>query len=162
MGTTRKLHMTRALADARTHDDPPPGLRTMTRADIPALGRLFYAAYLGTVDYEGESEADAEDVARATFDGEFGDFVEDASFVVERDGDIVSASFITTWQAEPLLAFAVTAPPWKGRRLAQHCTSAAMRALAARGDRTLHLFVTATNAPARALYERMGFAIAPA
>lgn len=130
--------------------------------DLDELGRLFHAAYVGTVDYEGESEADARAAVAATFDGEFGAFVSLASVVIEFEGRLASAAFVTLWEGRPLLAFTVTRPEFKGRGLARLCVAASMQALAAGGRRELDLFVTETNTPARALYERLGFRAASA
>lgn len=136
---------------------PASDLRVMSRQDLEALGALFHAAYVGTVDYEGESPEEAVAAVAATFDGEFGTFMPEASMVVERDGQLLSASFITLWQGRPLLAFAVTSPGFKGQGLSHRCTRAAMHALARAGHAELDLFVTDTNEPALALYARLGF-----
>lgn len=53
-------------------------------------------------------------------------------------------------------------PEFKGRGLARLCVAASMQALAAGGRREFDLFVTETNTPARALYERLGFRAASA
>ena len=133
------------------------GLRPMVRSDAPALGRLFYAAYLGTVDYEGESEDDAIAVVTDAFDGEYGEWIASASMLLEEAGQPVSASVVTIWHDRPLLAFAVTHPDRKNEGLSRICTTAAMQALALAGYPELDLFVTHANAPARVLYRRLGF-----
>jgi ribosomal protein S18 acetylase RimI-like enzyme len=132
-------------------------LRPMVPSDAPALGRLFHAAYLGTVDYEGESVDDAIAVVTGAFDGEYGEWIAPASMLLEEAGQPVSASVVTTWQGRPLLAFAVTHPDRKNHGLSRICTTAAMQALARAGYRELDLFVTEANAPARTLYRRLGF-----
>ena len=158
----RKLHLVRALAGLPEVESVPDGLRTPSTHDTEALGRLFHAAYAGTVDDEGETEQEAVAVVRGAFAGNFGVYLEEASRVVERDGRLVSASLVTLWNGKPLLAFAVTAPDWKGRGLSRQCVAATMRSLAAAGHPALHLFVTETNAPALAVYRRLGFAAADA
>ena len=150
-----KIHMRCALR--LDPSLPPAGLRSMTRADIDRLGRLFSAAYRGTVDDEGETEAEAVAVVRSAFDGEYGAMIPEASLLLEDAGEPVSASLVTLWRDRPRLACAVTHPGRKGQGLSRHCTRAAMQALARAGHTELHLFVTETNAPARALYERLGF-----
>lgn len=157
-----KIHMVRALSSTTNADTEPVGLRAMTKEDIPQLGKLFLAAYVGTVDYEGESEQEAIEAVEATFGGEFGEFVEASSLVIEQSGRLTSAAFITLWQGQPLLAFSVTAPEFKGQGFAGKCISASMRALAAAGYRELHLFVTSSNASALSAYNRLGFSVASA
>ena len=160
--TIPKIHMIRALTSGADHDAEPTGLRAMTPEDIPRLGKLFLAAYVGTVDYEGESEQEATAAVQATFKGEFGEFLGAASSVIERSNKLVSASFITLWQGQPLLAFSVTAPEHKGSGLAGKCIGASMQALVRAGYEELHLFVTATNASALSVYNRLGFSVASA
>lgn len=144
-----------------TLDAGPPveraGLRPMARSDASALGRLFHAAYLGTVDDEGESEDDAIAVVTGAFDGEYGEWIAPASMLLEEAGQPVSASLVTRWKGRPLLAFAVTHPDRKNEGLSRICATAAMQALAQAGYLELDLFVTEANAPARALYRRLGF-----
>jgi GNAT superfamily N-acetyltransferase len=160
-----KIHLRCALRPDPAPVPPPPpqaGLRPMTRSDIDRLGSLLFAAYRGTVDDEGETEAEAVAVVRSTFDGEYGAMIPEASLLLEDAGELVSASFVTLWRGGPLLAFAVTHPDRQGQGLSRLCTRAAMQALARAGHTELHLFVTETNAPARALYERLGFETVPA
>lgn len=160
MPAPAKLHMSCLLAAHGAAVDPD--VRPMTQADTKGLGELVYAAYVGTVDYEGESRADAAAVVEATLNGEFGEFMHAASMLAESATRIISASFITTWQDRPLVAFAVTDPDHKGKGHARRCITAAMQALARSGHRELHLFVTPTNRPALTLYRRLGFAVASA
>jgi ribosomal protein S18 acetylase RimI-like enzyme len=134
-------------------------IRPMQRHELDALAALFHSAYLDTVDYEGESPDEARGVVQAAFDGEFGRFMPEASMVVESDGALLSAAFVTEWQGLPLLAFTVTRPASKGQGHARRCTAASMQALAAAGHRELRLFVTETNVPARVVYERLGFVL---
>ena len=150
-----KIHMRCALKELGDIDSID--IRPMVRADTQRLGALFYSAYVGTVDYEGETPTEAVGAVEATFSGEFGEFIDGASMVLEREGQHLSASFMTLWQDRPLLAFAVTDPAHKGRGLSRRCTSAAMNALARLGYPELDLFVTETNEPAIALYRSLGF-----
>jgi len=163
VGTSiQKIHMVRSLTRTTAHETKAPGLRVMSREDIPNLGRLFLSAYVGTVDYEGESEQNAIAVVRSTFDGEFGEFLGQASVVMERKDELVSASFITLWDGQPLLAFSVTALADKGSGFAGECITASMQVLEHAGYKELNLFVTTTNAPALSVYRRLGFSVASA
>ena len=53
-------------------------------------------------------------------------------------------------------------PDWRGARLGDIVLAEAMRLLVARGAARLRLGVTATNAPALALYRRAGFSVVEA
>lgn len=155
MSPPRKLHLRCSLPAPEAR--PSTAARTIATTDLEALGTLFHAAYVGTVDYEGESVQEARAAVLATFQGEFGAYVPGASMLVEQAGVPIAATFITMWQGKPLLAFAVTCPQHKGRGHCQACTAASMAALASMGHDELHLFVTRTNTPALKAYARLGF-----
>ena len=101
-------------------------------------------------------------MVRSTFDGEFGEFLGQASVVMERKDELVSASFITLWDGQPLLAFSVTTLADKGSGFAGECITASMQVLEHAGYKELNLFVTTTNAPALSVYRRLGFSVASA
>jgi GNAT superfamily N-acetyltransferase len=150
---------------ARLDDVPAPGVpvasRPVTDDDGPALGRLAFVAYRGSVDDHGDTEAQYVEDLTATLAGRYGRLLVPASTVVE-DGDLgLSAGVIFTWwDALPLLAFCLTDPRRQGRGLATGLITQAARDLAAEGHDRMHLVVTDGN-PARALYERLGFREAP-
>jgi predicted N-acetyltransferase YhbS len=109
----------------------PPGAwrsRAIGTNDVPALGALMLAAYRGTVDDEGESEADA--LARADYDGEYGSFLRDCSFVVpDDDGRIVGASMVTLFESDPFLTFLVVHPDMNRRGIGTFLVAASGNAL---------------------------------
>lgn len=135
------------------------GLRVPSVDDIAALGALMFAAYRGTVDDEGESEALALAEIRKTYAGEYGVFVSTCSRVVEREGRLVSATLITRWQERPFVAFSMTDPVCKRTGLARACMVGAMHCLHATGESELRLVVTLANTPALKLYSGLGFAV---
>lgn len=141
---------------------PPPELPGARRldpdTDRPAVARLFLAAYRGTVDDEGETEDDALAAVDALLAGEFGAFDSEASEVVERDGVLAAATLLTTFDGGPFVAFSMTDPAFQRQGLARAGLQRAMTVLAARGETSLDLVVTAANDRAVALYERLGFA----
>ena len=99
----------RALLPERTDVDDP-GLRSPANSDIEALGFLMYRAYLGTIDDEGESQADAVQEIRKTYRGDYGAFSLEHSSVAERLGRLVSATLITELDGRPFVAFTMTNP----------------------------------------------------
>ena len=132
-------------------------LRSPTTADVPTLGRLMYDAYFGTVDYEGESQADACGEIERTLAGEYGPLNFAASQVCEVEGVMLSAALITNWQSAPLLAYSITHPVTQGRGLATACILAACEELRRQGRTELRLVVTVANEPAVRLYRKLGF-----
>lgn len=133
------------------------GLRHVTADDASALGVLMFRAYLDTVDYDGETEAEGIVEVEKTFSGEHGEFDWNGSRLIELGGAVVSAALITRWQGRPFLAFSMTDPTHQRKGFAKACLVHAMQALLMRGERELGLVVTASNAPAVSLYSCMGF-----
>lgn len=132
-------------------------MRTFVSEDENALGELMYRAYLGTVDYEGETPEQAAIEVHKTIQGEYGVFLPDCSKVVERGGRLLGAALITRFQERPFVAFTFTDPEFTGQGLARACMEAAMSVLFAQGERELRLVVTLANAPAVKLYANLGF-----
>jgi ribosomal protein S18 acetylase RimI-like enzyme len=127
--------------------------------DAPALGTLMLAAYRGTVDDEGESEADAIAEVKRTLAGEYGPLLPDCSFVVDDRGRIVGASMVTLFQSDPFLTFLVVHPDMKRRGIGTSLFTASGNALLAAGYSEVDLFVTEGNVPAVNLYRKLGFQV---
>ena len=136
-----------------------PDVRAFEHADIPALGPLMYRAYLDTIDYDGESlEQSAAEIVK-TVEGAYGPFVPSCSSVALRGGHLASATLITRFEGRPFVAFTFTDPAFSGLGLARSCMREAMAELYRQSERELRLVVTLANAPAVALYKRLGFEI---
>ena len=135
------------------------GLRLPSYADVQQLASLMYSAYRGTIDDEGESEADALLEVQKTYAGAYGSFVPSCSAVVERGNRLLSATLVTRWQDQPFVAFSMTEPNSKRTGLARACMMAAMSRLHAAGEHELHLVVTLANLPAFNLYTSLGFVV---
>ena len=133
------------------------GLRPPTEADMQPLASLMYRAYRGTIDYEGESEADALVEVQKTFAGNYGTFVPSCSVVAERGGRLVSACLVTRWEDRPFVAFSMTDADFKRNGLARACMAAAMSRLHGAGEHEVRLVVTLANSPALNLYRSLGF-----
>jgi ribosomal protein S18 acetylase RimI-like enzyme len=134
-----------------------PGARSPTEDDRPALAQLLLDAYRGTIDEEEETLEQALAEIERTFGGEYGPFMRAESRVVERDGELVSATLLTRWQDRPFIAYAITDPRWQRQGLARASMRSAMHALHASGNDLLSLVVTLENEPALTLYQSLGF-----
>jgi ribosomal protein S18 acetylase RimI-like enzyme len=134
-----------------------PDIRSFDPADVQTLGALMYRAYLNTIDYEGETlEQSIAEVVK-TIQGDYGPFVASCSMLVLRQGSPVSATLITRFENRPFVAFTFTDQAFAGQGLARMAMQAAMAELLRQGERELRLVVTLANAPAVALYTKLGF-----
>ena len=139
----------------------PVRIRTLSKADEPALGRLMWLAFHGSVDDQYSVPADAGADAAEALTGRWGPVVWHASLAAELDFAVVSAVIVVLDNADrglPLLAFAMTDPACQRRRIGQRLIEESIRRLDAIGAKELHLAVTRGN-PAFALYQRLGFEV---
>lgn len=134
-------------------------VRAISPDDAALLGELMVQAYRGTVDYHGETREDARAEVKATLGGKYGVFLRDCSFLIEEEGQIISAVMVTLSEhyRAPLLAFCMTHPSRKTEGMATFLIREACNALVDAGFRELFLVVTEANKPARHIYEKMGF-----
>jgi RimJ/RimL family protein N-acetyltransferase len=133
--------------------------REITEPDVEPLGRLMLDAYRDTIDYEGETLDDAVAEVRQTLEGRYGAAMRACSRLIEEDGCPVAACIIVRSDetGTPLLAFSMTAPEFQGQGLQAFLLGESINRLLGEGYRELHLVVTEGNAPARHLYDKLGF-----
>jgi GNAT superfamily N-acetyltransferase len=154
-----RRHLILDLADpAEPRDRLPLTVRHPSRRDVEAIADLMLDAYAGTIDADGsETLQDARAEVIGYFDAASGSPMLEHSFLA-FDGDrLVSAVLVSRFEDVPLVAYAMTRSTDKGRGLAGGLTGLALEALRRTGDRQVHLWVTAGNADAEHLYERLGF-----
>lgn len=78
-------------------------------------------------------------------------------FVIESDGRIVATTLLTFSHRTGYLSMVVVDPAYRRRGLARELLERAHRATRARGKPFLALDVLASNAPARTLYDSLGY-----
>jgi ribosomal protein S18 acetylase RimI-like enzyme len=138
---------------------PPLVVRHVSPTDGQLLGRLLHAAYLGTIDDEGQSEEEAWQEAAETFMGRYGPMIWRGSFIVLADETrAVSASVVTANEKlGTLLAFALTHPAYQKKGLASLLIEKSLDGLYAAAIGELSLVVTVGNDGAISLYRKLGF-----
>jgi ribosomal protein S18 acetylase RimI-like enzyme len=136
-----------------------PNMRAPVAEDVAALAQLMFSAYAGTIDQEEETLEDSLAEIHKTFGGDYGNFMAGASRVIHVSETLTSAALLTRWQDRPFVAFSLTLPNFQRRGLARACLLSAMEHLCVSGETELRLVVTLANAPARLLYEHLGFVL---
>lgn len=152
-----RLKMAAALEPGRITPAHDPLARPIRPEDASELAALMLQAYRGTIDDAGETPDEARAEVDRLLSGGYGAFDAAASEVVERGGELVSATMVTRYEHCPLIAFSITAPSWKRQGLARAGLLRAMSRLAERGEPTVQLVVTKGNDAAEALYLSLGF-----
>lgn len=137
-------------------------LRTATRADADAVGRLYFEAYDPGIACDSVEEAVADTVA--SFDGDYGPLLDTASLVAETDDGEPAGAILTVhrapWDDVPDCPFVIelfTARAHRRRGVGRSLVVAALHAITASGEPAVALRVDAANRPATALYGELGF-----
>lgn len=137
-------------------------IRQLTRADSPSLAAVYCDSYPPDIGAADLAEAEA-DIA-ATFAGDYGVLLWNASRVAEVDGQIVGAILVTErsiWEEHlegPFIIELFVSPASRSAGIGRLLVLAAIEACRASGHNTLSLRVgDGTSAAAFNLYEQLGF-----
>lgn len=153
----RRLRLRRLLIDLPPAPDTA-GLRLVRAEDLDGLAALMFAAYVGTIDAEpADTLQGAAKEVQTTFEGGYGPFLGGASFVVEAEDQLASATLVTRYEGAPMIAFTLTAPAFARRGLGRALMLRSLTALADAGEERVDLAVTDGNTPAQRLYAELGF-----
>ncbi|MFM0499722.1 hypothetical protein [Paraburkholderia caffeinilytica] len=134
-------------------------LRTVTPKDTPALGTLFFSAFLGTIDDAGETETQYASKARAIVGGRYGEWIPAASWVIEDGGSLRSACLVCDYKPYgcPVVAVVATTPSRKRSGDGGTLIDAALLSLAALGYTECCAMVTIGNEASERLFSSRGF-----
>ncbi|MGI9529161.1 MAG: GNAT family N-acetyltransferase [Acidimicrobiia bacterium] len=141
---------------ATRHTTPPrttTEIRRLTADDRTDLARLILDAYTGTIDYEGETIAEAMDEVD---DWLAGTDLLDHSYCAVIDSKLVSAILLMTFEHAPFSAIVVTDPGYKGTGLARSVTHHSLSSLAQEGHDSVVLYITKGNIPSERLFISLG------
>jgi ribosomal protein S18 acetylase RimI-like enzyme len=142
----------RSRLEQPTHAARNPGPEERER-----LAQLMLAAYRGAADDEGETIAEALQEVDNVLVSADRPFIPEASFVIELDAELASASLISLFRGAPLVTHIMTHPRYKRSGLGASALLSSANALREQGWNSLSLYVTDNNAPALALYRKLGF-----
>ena len=127
--------------------------RTIVLHDRDALARLMLDAYVGTIDYEGETITEAVDEVDAWFAGSA---LLEHSYVAILSGSLVSAVLTMLIDDEPFIAIVMTDPANKNAGLARAVTERALIGMATAGHERVVLYITAGNRPSERVFASLG------
>ncbi|HSM43989.1 MAG TPA: GNAT family N-acetyltransferase, partial [Acidimicrobiia bacterium] len=115
----------------------PAGLRirTVTPADLAPLAGLMLDAYVGTIDYEDEDLDDAIEEVRSFLEDDAS--LLERSYLVEDDGEVVSAVLVSMSQGRPFIGYVMTLPSHKNQGLARLEVAHVLKRLADDGHETV-------------------------
>jgi RimJ/RimL family protein N-acetyltransferase len=121
-----------------------------------ALASLTMDAYVGTIDYNGETEEQAVEEVDGYFTMEA---YLDGSVVALFDEVIQSAVLVSWVLGVPLVEYAMTRVAAKGQGLASALLDISIAAVWDSGAEELRAFITKGNTPSEKVFERAGFKV---
>jgi RimJ/RimL family protein N-acetyltransferase len=127
--------------------------------DTQLLAELMLASYQGTIDYDGETLANAlKEVESFYADVSSQDWLAH-SWLAFAEEELVTACLVGFWQAKnsPLIAYMMTAPHWKGKHLAAAALLRSLQELSAHRFSEVRAVITEGNEPSERLFTRAGF-----
>lgn len=128
-------------------------IRTLTRSDVHALAELMLDAYIGTIDYEGETIDEAVGEVESWLDGSA---LLDHSYAAIVDGAFVSAVLVMTLKGLPFIAIVMTRSDSKNQGLGRYVTATALASLREEGEEQVVLYITDGNTPSEKLFLSLG------
>ncbi len=135
-------------------------IRPADQTDAFLLARLMIEAYRNTIDYDGESLADANNEVQAFLNGDRGGqpLLEHSRLGIFGT-ELVSACLICDWEQRryPIAAYVMTHPGYKGRRLAEILLRTSLQALKDHAYRRVGAVITGGNLPSERLFCGLGF-----
>ncbi len=150
----RLAHIDTALASPRGVDpDGPMQVRPVSLDDRDVMALFLLDAYRGTIDDEGETLDDS----FVAVDVWFAAIQWPHSFVLERDGELIAASFVVAHEGAHYIDPVLTRASEKGHGLGTAMVMVSLRSLAADGVTEVGATITDGNVPSERLFARLGF-----
>jgi ribosomal protein S18 acetylase RimI-like enzyme len=147
---------------ARTLAPPSQGSLVPIRSvPLERLAELDWESFRGSPDERLAAETLAEERRSLTelVEGRLGRILEDCSGAIVLSDGRPTAMILVAEQApgRSIVLDLVVDPTWRRRGIASYLLQGAIDRLTAGGGEAVRLWVTDTNLPARALYDRLGF-----
>ena len=138
---------------AATTDQQPAAIRPVAATDYGAVAALMLDAYRGTIDDEGEGDAEA----KAAIDHYFANIEWQHSCVLENDAGILAMSFVVTVDGRRYIDPVATSAASKRRGHGRTAVLASLRSLASDGCDDVGAVITDGNVPSERLFRSLGF-----
>ncbi len=148
--------------DLRSWNSVAPGtdiaMRTLGPGDRDELAHLILDAYRGTIDYEGETLAEA----KAAIDEWLDDApMFEASFGAQDGESLVSATLLQVLDSNPFISIVMTHPAHKSKGYGSAAVEATLDMLRSRGYEKVVFFITEGNTASEKLFRNLGAVAVP-
>lgn len=134
-------------------NSPSIETRPIEDDDAQALAHLMIEAYRGTIDYEGETLADAHSEVGGWFSGPA---MREHSFAALDGSELAAAVLLVATDEGPLIGSVMTSPESKKGGLASAVVAATCHSLKNAGQDEVVLYITEGNIASQRLFARLG------
>ncbi len=119
----------------------------------------MYEAYLGTIDYEGETIVEALKEVESYFARADSVAMLSQSTIAVMGDEIISACLLSKWETreEPLITYLMTNTKYKNKGLATALTRSTLKKIHDGGFAGVRAVVTEGNAPSERVMKALGF-----
>jgi hypothetical protein len=149
-----KIRYTISLTDPVTVSSIPGAeVKRLSRADVGQLTDLMMDAYMGTIDYEGESRSEAVDEVESWF-GESP--LLQHSYGVILGGVLVSAVMLLSLDDRPFIGYVMTRADSKQQGQGKFVTAVALASLREAGESQVVFYITEGNTASERLFLSLG------
>ena len=134
--------------------------RNPSPADHKILAELMLDSYRDTIDYDGETIADAMNEVGSYFSGLPEDSAWlDSSWLGFMQNSLVCASLVGFWKDRnsPIISYVMTASQWKGKHLATSGVARSLYSLAESNHTKVYAVITEGNIPSEHVFRQIGF-----
>ncbi|MDR8050753.1 GNAT family N-acetyltransferase [Burkholderia cenocepacia] len=137
----------------------PGGLRHVEPDDVPALAQLLFAAFHGTIDDPGHTEAQYALKVSAILGGRYGEWIQEASWTVEQTNGLQSVCLVCDYKPYgcPVIAIIASAPARQRSGAGGALLAAALDKLSALGHAECCAMVTKGNVASEHFFRSCGF-----
>ena len=129
-------------------------VRPPTNEDRPELAELMMDAYVGTIDYHGETLEQAVEEVDGAFSTEA---LLEQSRVAEVDGAIVSAVLVSLVEGDAFIGYVMTRASAKNQGYASAVLDECAQAIWDAGYDRIRAWITRGNTPSERVFVRAGF-----
>lgn len=131
-------------------------VRPPTPGDRLALADLMMSAYVGTIDYDGETHEQAVEEVDGALEHEA---LLNESRIADRDGTIRSAVLVSLVDGDAFIGYVMTSSDDKKQGLASALLDLSVEAIWAAGYDQIRAFITEGNTPSEKVFTRAGFTV---
>lgn len=150
-----------SLRLSKTDYDFPQEILSAEQKYLKEIASCALDAYKDTVDYEGEDLDQTIEEVQRVYEGFYGPFMKEASFIYLEDETVYAGLLTCLYRGEPTITYTFTRKSRQRLGYATQLIGFACQRLYELGYHSLFLYVTTENLDALRLYESLGFQEVP-